>query len=301
MRKKYRSALLALLCSVSLGMAADANAAFGYYQQGRVEISLNAAETELTVVWFSGVISNHQVRGCPTDSTGSPYFRLRLDGRSIHEESLTGKLRNSGTGFIGIGAGPICKYTYIFRYPNGSRIPVGVYRAEFGVTLYDNVTRIEASKEHSVNACSQTRGKRPIYLSNNGVFTDYFYTLSLSDTQLAGTIGYGYMGVPFAMPYPEPLDTAAFDRYFKGAPQYEHFYSTNSGEAAYLINNGYEPEGSEGHVYTTPKPGAWPLHRYVRYNSANGDLYHYYTIYYNDVQTTGMYYEGVVGHVCPPN
>jgi hypothetical protein len=272
--------------------------AFAYLGKGYVQMSLNAAETELTVVWNSGVYSNDPVGGCRTDPGGSPYFRLSLDGRSIHEESLTGKMRNSP------GAGSInthCRYTFAFRYPNSSKISAGVYRAEFWITLYDNATRVGASKEYSVSACSPARGKRPIYLSNNGVFTDYFYTLSFSDTQLAGSIGYGYMGVPFAMPYPEPLDTVTFDRYFKGAPQYEHFYSTNSGDATFLINNGYVPEGSEGHVYVVNKPGSWPLHRYTRYDPANGDLYHYYTVYYNDAQTTGMYYEGVVGYVCPPS
>ena len=109
------------------------------------------------------------------------------------------------------------------------------------------------------------------------------------------------MGTPFSMPYPELEGTVSFSRYFKGAPQLEHFYSTNTSEAGFLIANGYIAEGIEGNVYSRPRIGTAALHRYATYNPANGDLYHYYTIHANDAQTQGMQYEGVVGYVCPAN
>ncbi|MEQ1512263.1 MAG: hypothetical protein ABL934_06230 [Lysobacteraceae bacterium] len=282
------------LTLIVLSIPATALAAFGYQYPGYVTMTLNSAETELTIFWSSGAYSYDQNRGCLTDPNGAPFFRLSLDGNIIRQESLSGKLRN-GQGFPAI-----CTYTFVLSYGGNNKISAGTYQADFGLTIYSGY-QSNASKTSSVAACTPLRGKRPIYLSNNGVYTDYFYTLSYSDSQLSTNFGYGYMGTPFSMPYPEPEGTVSFSRYFKGAPQLEHFYSTNTSEAGFLIANGYIAEGIEGNVYSRPRIGTAALHRYATYNPANGDLYHYYTIHANDAQTQGMQYEGVVGYVCPAN
>jgi hypothetical protein len=115
--------------------------------------------------------------------------------------------------------------------------------------------------------------------------------------------GYVYRGVPFYMP-PRfaPVGGAAdiqseFRRFFKGASETEHFYSTNPAETAVIIGYGYLNEKVEGYVYKTNRPGTTPLYRY-RQALPNGDYQHYYSIQLNDPYAAGYVNEGSMGYVC---
>lgn len=263
---------------------------FIYARPGSVSMMPNASETRLTIVWDTGVYTNNQF-GCSFDTSGFPYFELKLDQRRLFTATLAGSLR--------AGPGGICTFTTEYYYRNGAKLPAGVYTAEFNV--FASGALRTAVGGYVLSACTPSRRRGPIYLGYHDALTDNFYTLSYSDSQFVTTIGYRYLGSPFSMPLAEVVDTAPFSRYYKGYPQYEHFYSTNGSEHQFLVENGYEYEGSEGDVYLIQKPGTVPLHRYTRFDPSSSDLYHYYTITQNDPGSYGMQYEGVVGHVCPSN
>jgi hypothetical protein len=102
------------------------------------------------------------------------------------------------------------------------------------------------------------------------------------------------------MPNRVRFGSQPFWRYYKGAPQFEHFYSTSNADNAVLSANGYAYEGIEGFVFKDSKPGTIALRRFVAFNSTNSDLQHLYTINRNDPSAYGMTYEGIVGYVCRP-
>jgi Repeat of unknown function (DUF5648) len=152
-----------------------------------------------------------------------------------------------------------------------------------------------------IYACTPLKGKQPMYSAYHPQYTDHFYTLSASDRDLAiSAVGYVSPDTPFAMPSPTGHHIVPFYRYFKGAPQFEHFYTHDTYEWQYVEQHGYIYEGVEGYLYTREKPGTTPLHRFTRYNGATGDLVHLYSINRYDPSASGMDYEHVVGYVCPP-
>lgn len=156
------------------------------------------------------------------------------------------------------------------------------------------------TERRDIHACTATQGKRPMYWTRNNGYTDNFYTLSASQRDASLSIGYSNRGVPFSMPSQARFGSAAFYRYFKGAPQLEHFYTSVAAEWQYVEQNGYTYEGIEGHIFKEFKPGTIGLRRYTLFNSASGDLQHLYTINRNDPYAVGMTYEGIVGYVCAP-
>jgi Repeat of unknown function (DUF5648) len=152
-----------------------------------------------------------------------------------------------------------------------------------------------------IYACTALKGKQPMYSAYQPQYTDHFYTLSASDRNYAvSALGYVSPVTPFAMPSPIGYHAAPFYRYFKGAPQLEHFYTHDTYEWQYVEQNGYVYEGVEGYLYTRHKPGTRELHRFTRFDGSTGDLMHLYSINFYDPNSGGMTYEGVVGYVCPP-
>jgi Repeat of unknown function (DUF5648) len=114
-------------------------------------------------------------------------------------------------------------------------------------------------------------------------------------------IGYRNRGVAFSMPANQIRGVSKpFYRYYKGAPQFEHFYTHITSEWQFLEQNGYIYERIEGNIFTTQKPGSTPLHRFTLFNPSNSDLQHLHSINRNDPYASGMTYEGVVGYVCQP-
>ena len=106
------------LTLIVLSIPATALAAFGYQYPGYVTMTLNSAETELTIFWSSGAYSYDQNRGCLTDPNRAPLFRLSLDGNIIRQESLqecTDTTRFSG----------VCTYTFVLSYGGNNKISAG--------------------------------------------------------------------------------------------------------------------------------------------------------------------------------
>jgi hypothetical protein len=139
-----------------------------------------------------------------------------------------------------------------------------------------------------------------MYRTRNNVITDNFYTTSISQRNASLNAGYSDRGVPFSMPNQVRFGSKRFYRYFKGAPQLEHFYTYSTSESQFVEQNGYTYEGIEGYVFETRKPGTVALRRFARFNSANSDLQHYYTIIPNDPAASGWGSDGIVGYVCAP-
>lgn len=143
-----------------------------------------------------------------------------------------------------------------------------------------------------------------MYAARHDVYTDNFYTILYSDFQIAlKNHGYANTGVPFKVSRTNQL-TVPFKRYFKGAPQIEHFYSHLPTEGQTVFDLGYVFERDEGHVFPTALPGTVGLYRLAKYNGANGDLQHVYTTSVaesNTYQGQGWASDGVKGFVCTAN
>jgi hypothetical protein len=140
----------------------------------------------------------------------------------------------------------------------------------------------------------------PLYSSNYAALTDNFYTIKSQDHAAALDIGYADTGILAYMEKSPQPNTKPFKRFYKGAPQYEHFYTANSSEASYVMANGWQYEGVEGHLYTTQVPGSTPMYRLAYFNGSNGDLVHKYTLNYLQVRqlrAQGWSYDGIQGYV----
>lgn len=156
------------------------------------------------------------------------------------------------------------------------------------------------SESRTIYACTSKQGKQPMYRAHHLTYTDNFYTTSISDRNIALSIGYIDGGVPFSMPMQARFNSRPFYRLFKGAPQLVHFYTASDWERNWTMQQGYEYEGIEGFVFNTQKPGTLPLHIFTYYNGSTGDLQHYYTLSLNDPETAGFDYEGIAGYACAP-
>jgi hypothetical protein len=260
---------------------------------GLMVLTVNPTETQLKLQWYTGYKSDISIYNptgsCATDI--SPWTIVVGIDNDV-AATLTQSNYRLQTGFDGY-----CYFEATFPAPSGAaKIPPGLWSAVARINIATPVARTL-----SISACTPTQGKQPMYRARLAQYTDNFYTVSQSNRDIALSIGYQNRGVPFSMPsFAGSGSSGAFNRYYKGAPQYEHFYSANSAEGSYVLANGYVAEGIEGYVLKSAKPGAVALMRYALFNSADGDLQHYYTITPNDPEAAGWGYDGVIGYVCPP-
>jgi hypothetical protein len=91
-------------------------------------------------------------------------------------------------------------------------------------------------------------------------------------------------------------------RFFKGAPQIEHFYTTSAADESDVLANGWVYERVEGYLYPSQKLGTVPLHRLNRWYPATSDLEHFYTTSdatKNTYLQQGWAYDGIAGYACP--
>ena len=140
----------------------------------------------------------------------------------------------------------------------------------------------------------------PLYRWYASSTTDHFYTVT-SYGKISGFSSQGIAAYLQSGPGPSALP---FRRFYKGAPQTEHFYTTDAAEAAYVVNTlGYVEEGTgEGYLFTTPQPGTVPLYR-LYWCSPTGDCDHLYTAWSTEKDqmiALGWGYDGIVGYVGMP-
>ncbi|GAA4783501.1 hypothetical protein [Lysobacter hankyongensis] len=135
----------------------------------------------------------------------------------------------------------------------------------------------------------------------NAQYTDHFYTIDAQQHATAvGNHGYANTGILAYMEKTQQPSTRPFKRFFKGAPQLDHFYTASATEESQVLAAGYVYEGIEGYIYTTQVPGSVPMYRAAKYDGATGDLVHKYTLssteLYN-LTTQGWGSDGLQGYV----
>jgi hypothetical protein len=134
-------------------------------------------------------------------------------------------------------------------------------------------------------------------------YTDFFYTTIAAQRTLAISYGYQDRGISYYVDDGQVRDvgTAFWQRFYKGAPQLEHFYTWTQADINLVLSYGWAPEGSEGVIKTAPGyPGTTALYRYNKFNTANSDLQHYYTTNWMDSLQpwmAGWGSDGIVAYV----
>lgn len=92
----------------------------------------------------------------------------------------------------------------------------------------------------------QVPGSTPLHRYWNGVGGDHFYTITRNDAGYAG-YGYGYETVEgYVFGSAGVGGTAAFNRYFAGAPKTDHYYTMDPWTNGFL---GYYFENTEAYTY----------------------------------------------------
>ena len=86
----------------------------------------------------------------------------------------------------------------------------------------------------------------PLYVVYDPVDLDYFYTLSPTERDAALMYGYTDQGIAFYVEAEASSQARPFRRFYKGAPQYEHFYTIDDADVASVIAAGWAYEGNEG-------------------------------------------------------
>ncbi len=246
----------------------------------------NANETVMTIYWLTSIDGF----GPPAPCSSKPYT-LSLVVDDVTVLSLNERIQPLTTGS---GGRCVLQRNHIVFGPG--RLSPGIWAAAAKRPSSPLITETKP-----IYACTPLQGKQPMYSAYQSQYTDHFYTLSASDRNYAVSyLGYNYPDTPFAMPLPAAYHSAPFYRYYKGAPQFEHFYTREASEWQYVEQNGYVYEGIEGYMFTREKPGTTPLYRFNKFDGATGDLMHFYGINFYDWRASGMAYDGVVGYVCPP-
>jgi Repeat of unknown function (DUF5648) len=136
----------------------------------------------------------------------------------------------------------------------------------------------------------------PVYRADNPATGQHLYTLDRNEIAYvvekqgwasAGTAGY-------IAPTPKIGYVAVFRLYVSNG---DHFYTTSMEERDTLLNQGAEDEGVVGYILSSPRPGAYPLHRLV--STKNG--YHFYTADSREVAEATRHQsyrdEGVMGYI----
>ncbi|RKH20653.1 hypothetical protein D7X74_03480 [Corallococcus sp. CA047B] len=136
----------------------------------------------------------------------------------------------------------------------------------------------------------------------NATETDQFFTLDGNLAQYyLGSGGWSSTGEVLYLETRPQATTVALYQLYKGAPQREHFYTTNSADVATLVASyGYVSSGILGYIYNEQVPGTVPLHRLTRFDGVTGDLVHRYTVSSSLVTTLtsqGYVNEGITGYV----
>jgi hypothetical protein len=142
-----------------------------------------------------------------------------------------------------------------------------------------------------------------MYETTNAAINDSLYTISYSEAY-GSTASYGYGGLKtaFYLERTAQAQTKPLYRYYKGAPETDHFYITDTylQDLTTATNLGYTYEGVAGYLYSSQVPGSIPLYRLAKINAATQDRAHRYTVSATEVDaltSAGWTYEHIEGYV----
>jgi hypothetical protein len=251
-------------------------------------------QTYLRGVFLSGTTVGGNFPNCLSVSVPQWTLTITLNGQFFRGVSYNVW---QTIGFLSDGTA-VCGYSFNAPPTNGYEVLApGTYVFRMSQPAYgpDSVSTLQV-----LPAC---QAPVPMYLTRNNQVTDNFYTTLPSDRDISiSTYGYFNVGIPFRVSRSNP-SAMPFKRYFKGAPQIEHFYTHLASENQTVLQLGYVYERVEGNVFPTQLTGTLPLYRLAKYNGANGDLQHVYVtnIFDNNAyQAAGWAPDGIKGYVCSP-
>lgn len=142
-----------------------------------------------------------------------------------------------------------------------------------------------------------------MYETTNASINDSLYTISYSEAY-GSTTNYGYSGLKtaFYLERTPQTQTKPLYRYYKGAPQTDHFYFTDTYPQDLSTANslGYVYEGIAGYLYTVQVPGSLPLYRLSKVNATTLDRAHRFTVSDSEKASliaAGWTYDHVEGYV----
>lgn len=253
-----------------------ANMTVGYYLD----------QTRLFMNFRSGTASSN----CP--STTVPQWTLTVTRDGAYFYAITSNVWNN---VVPSDTGNLCGLTYNWTNAGYEVLTPGTYTFRMSQPAYgaDLVASI------NVPACT---APLPMYSARSDYYTDNFYSISYSQQAIAISLGYTGTGVPFRVSRTNAL-TLPFKRFFKGAPQIEHFYTHLADEAQFVVSMGYVYENDEGNIFASQLTGTSALYRLSKWVGATMDLQHVYTIYPSEVssyQAAGWISDGIKGYVCAP-
>ena len=134
---------------------------------------------------------------------------------------------------------------------------------------------------------------------------DYFYSIKPQDIDSAINIhGYddlpGLIGTVGYVEATQQTNTLPLRRFYKGAPQTDHFYTISSADANLVLSSGWVDEGIEGYLWNIQVPGTVPVYRLNKGNHSTGDQVHYFATSSSDLQqklSQGYNNDGVAGYI----
>lgn len=141
----------------------------------------------------------------------------------------------------------------------------------------------------------------PLVQVRNDSLTDYFYSIDPGQISIAQSCCgyYGPTSVAYVPVFPDGYEgIRPFARYWKGAPQNEHFYTIDGWERSQIEPLGWQYERDEGALFDAHKPGLSPVHR-LHQARWDGDLQHFYTTVEgtkNQFMQAGWNLDGVAGY-----
>jgi hypothetical protein len=153
---------------------------------------------------------------------------------------------------------------------------------------------------------------RPLYELRSASSTDSFYTTDAAVKDLLLTYGFDDLGIAAIVGSWPGLGTGvrdtdssarAFRRFYIGAPQRNHFYSTSSSDVNPVLRQQYVDEGYEGALFTRSlHTEMTPIYRLFKAYTG-GDIENKYVVsaadLNRDVGIYGFTNDGVVGYVFP--
>lgn len=143
----------------------------------------------------------------------------------------------------------------------------------------------------------------PLYAAYDAAATDALYTTDVATHQAALSRGYVNEGIVALVLRDSVHGTRPLRRFYKGAPQTDHYMTALPREEKLARARGFADRGTEGYVYRRRVPGTVPMVRLFKTGNQPLDIQHRLTTNPAELaalRRQGWSYERIVGYVYPP-